>query len=203
MSHHATPKGWEPSIRAFEALDQATPAPEKPVLFAGSSSIRLWNLKKHFPGLPAINRGFGGSELSDSLHYFDRIALPYRPRLILLYAGDNDIALGASADMVIGNYQLFAAKVRSQLPKTHFAFLSIKPSVARHILWPEISKANDAIRALTGSHSKLHYLDIATPMLDASGHPRNELFMMDGVHLSRAGYQLWTTIAAPWIEAHR
>ena len=198
----AIPTSWEPSIRAFEALDQQSPPPEKPVLFVGSSSIRLWNLKKYFPGLPAINRGFGGSELSDSLHYFDRIVLPYRPRLVLLYAGDNDIALGTSADTVIANYQAFAAKVRSQLPRTHFAFLSIKPSVARHALWPEITRANNAIHRHTESDSSLHYLDIATPMLGDNRQPEPGFFMMDGVHLNRTGYQLWTNIAAPWITSH-
>ena len=200
---HAIPKNWEPSIRAFEELDQQSPPPEKPVLFVGSSSIRLWNLKKYFPGVPAINRGFGGSELADSLRYFDRIVLPYRPKLILLYAGDNDLALGATADTVIANYQAFAAKVRSQLPKTHFAFLSIKPSVARMALWPDICQANDAIRTHTGSDPRLHYIDLATPMLDEHGQPRPEFFMMDGIHLSRPGYQLWTDLTIPWIEAHK
>jgi lysophospholipase L1-like esterase len=196
----AEPKDWEPAIRAFESHDKESPPPEKPILFLGSSSTRMWDLKKSFPDFSTLNRGFGGSELSDTLRYFDRIVLPYRPRAILLYAGDNDIAIGETAAQVVADYKAFAAKVRSKLPDAHFAYLPIKPSLQRWDKWPEMKNANEAIRALTEADSHLHYLDTATPMLGEDGKPKPGLFLDDGLHLNQAGYELWNTIVEPWLK---
>ena len=197
---YAKPKDWEPSIKAFEEKDKASAPPKDPILFLGSSSIRGWNLKKSFPDCLTMNRGFGGSELSDSLMYFDRIVLPYRPRAILLYAGDNDINNGESAEQVIADYRAFAARVRAELPKAHFAFVPIKPSLKRWDKWPEMKKANDAIRKLTRADAHLHYLDTATPMLGQDGKPMPPLFKDDGLHLNEAGYQLWNEVVAAWFK---
>ena len=197
----AKPKNWDPSIRAFEKYDAENPHPEKSILFIGSSSVRMWKLKNSFPGLPTMNRGFGGSELSDSLQYFARIVLPYRPKAILLYAGDNDIGNGENAEQVIADYKAFAAKVRSQLPKTHFAFLPIKPSLKRWSLWPEMKKANEAIQKLATADSKLHYIDTVTPMLSEGGTPKKEFFIADGLHMTVDGYKAWTAIVAPWLDS--
>ena len=77
--------------RRFEAADKQTPPPKDAVLFVGSSSIRLWDLKKSFPDLVAINRGFGGSQMSDAARHARRLINVYKPRLIVLYEGDNDL----------------------------------------------------------------------------------------------------------------
>lgn len=196
----AKPKDWEPAIKAFEAKDKENPPPKNAALFIGSSSARMWDLEKFFPDVPTINRGFGGSELSDSLRYFERIVLPYGPRAILLYAGDNDIANGESAEQVVADYEAFAAKVRKHLPDTHFAFLPIKPSLARWDKWPEMHKANEAIRELTKADDHLHYLDTATPMLGDDGKPMPELFADDGLHLNDTGYTLWSDLVRPWLK---
>jgi lysophospholipase L1-like esterase len=198
---YAKPKNWEPSIKAFEEKDKTTPPPENLILFIGSSSIRGWNLKKSFPDLPTLNRGFGGSELSDSIKYFDRIVLPYKPRAILLYAGDNDINNGESSAQVVADYKTFAAKVRTDLPNTHFAFLPIKPSLKRWQLWPGMRSANEAIRKLSEKDPHLHYLDTATPMFGKDGKPMPNLFKEDGLHLTEIGYALWNKVIAPWLKA--
>jgi lysophospholipase L1-like esterase len=194
-------KNWEPAIRAFEVHDAAHPPPDNPILFLGSSSIRGWDLSGAFPGVPAINRGFGGSELSDSIRYFDRVVLPYRPRAILLYAGDNDIGNGESAGQVIADFRTFAAKVRSRLPRTHLAFIPIKPSLKRWELWPEMKQANVSIRDLVAADSMRHYLDTASPMLGEDGLPVQELFAKDGLHLSKEGYALWSGIVRAWLAS--
>lgn len=196
----AKPKDWEPSIKAFEIKDQKTPPPSDPILFVGSSSIRGWDLKKSFPQLPTINRGFGGSEVSDSIKYFDRIVTPYQPRLILLYAGDNDISNGESAEEVVADYQVFAKLVCSKLPQAHFAFLPIKPSIKRWNLWPEMKKANDAIRKLCENDKHLHYLDTVTPMMGKDRKPIESLFVEDGLHLSKSGYHKWNKVVLAWIQ---
>ncbi|NIP93114.1 MAG: hypothetical protein GWO24_06505, partial [Akkermansiaceae bacterium] len=190
-----------PTIQAFEERDRENPPARDGVLFIGSSSIRRWDLKKSFPDLPAVKRGFGGSELSDSLRYFDRIVFPYRPRAILLYAGENDINNGETAEQVIADYESFAARVRSRLPDTHFAFLAIKPSPVRRDHWPEGSRANQAVRKLAEQDPNLHYLDTATPLLGTDNQPNPDLFHEDELHLSEAGYQIWNNLVRTWLDS--
>ncbi len=195
-------KNWDPSIRAFEEADRKNPPPASPILFVGSSSIRMWDLPSSFPDQPILNRGFGGSELSDAIRYFDRIVLPYRPRLILLYEGDNDIGNGETPDQVVADYQRFAKLVRTKLPDTHFAFLPIKPSLKRWNLWPQMTRANEAIQQLCAEDDNLHYLDTVTPMLGEDGKPMPALFKEDGLHLNPAGYRAWTRVVSSWLAEH-
>ena len=125
-------QGFESEISAFEQADLASPPPAIPVLFVGSSSIRVWpDLAGDFPDYPVMNRGFGGSKMSDLLYYFDRIVAPYDPALILVYEGDNDLAAGKSVDQVYADYVEFLALVEEQLPDADVAFIATKPSPGR------------------------------------------------------------------------
>jgi len=196
----AGPEHWEKDIIKLEATAKATPHPKGALLFVGSSSIRLWDLKTSFPKQTTINHGFGGSELEDSLFYADRIIIPHAPGIIFLYAGDNDINKGKSAERVIADYQKFVLKIHSSLPDTAIVFLPIKPSLARWKIWPEMNKANLAIRDLTMQNDLLVYLDTASPMFGKSGTPRPDLFQKDGLHLNKKGYQLWGSVVNEWLE---
>ena len=194
------PERWEKHIRAFEARDKKSPPPKGEILFVGSSSIVGWNTKKWFPDLKTINRGFGGSDVSDSLHFADRIILPYRPRTIVLYAGDNDIARGKSPQRVLADYKALVAKVHAALPRTRIVFVPIKPSLARWKLVGKMREANALIRAVTEADERLGYVDIDTPMIGADGRPRGELFKKDGLHLNEAGYKLWSSLLRPHLK---
>jgi lysophospholipase L1-like esterase len=181
---------WGEAIRAFEDADRRDPPPPGGILFVGSSSIRLWKLDEHFPDLPVINRGFGGSQISDTLHFADRIILPYKPRIVVLYAGDNDIAAGETPEHVAGDFLKLLAKVHDALPETQVAFISIKPSIARWSLYDKMKEANDRIKSHCDEDERLTFIDVATPMLGGDGHPRSELLADDGLHLSETGYEL-------------
>src|SRR5271166_6572501 len=119
---------WEKAIAAFEEKDKLSPPPRNAIVFVGSSSIHFWNVDKSFPGLSVINRGFGGSELADSVHFAPRIVLPYEPRVVVLYAGDNDLGSGKTPEQVAADFRDFTRSIHSRLPKTRIVFLSIKPS---------------------------------------------------------------------------
>jgi len=192
---------WEPAIRAFEAADAIHPPAPGGVVFIGSSSIQKWaSLPEDFPGRNAINRGFGGSRLADSTYFAHRIATKYRPRLIVLYAGDNDLFEGHSAEQVFADFKGFVAAVRKDLPDEPIAFISIKPSPSRAHLLPAVRTANALIADYARAQKNIRYVDVFTPMLDANGQPRAELFIEDRLHMNRSGYALWISALAPLLR---
>lgn len=191
---------WEDAIKAFEAVDRENPPPKHGVLFVGSSSIRMWKLENYFDQFAVINRGFGGSQISDSVQFADRIVLPHAPSTIVFYAGDNDIAAGKSPQQVAADFKTFARHIHAALPGTPVLFIAIKPSLSRWALIDKIRETNALIRKFTRSDERLIFVDIDGPMLGEDGKPRGELFVSDGLHLSAKGYELWTRILTPRLE---
>jgi lysophospholipase L1-like esterase len=199
-SSELPPSPWEDAIRAFEAGDRAAPPAPGGIVFVGSSSIRLWKLSESFPDLPVINRGFGGSFISDSVRFAPRIVVPYKPRLVVFYAGDNDVAAGKSPETLLEDFKSFASSVLETLPSVRIIFISIKPSPSRWHLIETVRRANELIRAFTQTDSRLAFLDVVAPMLGADGKPRQELFVEDRLHMNAEGYRLWTSLLRPLIE---
>jgi len=191
------PNRFAGEIKAFAEWDSKNAVPADPILFVGSSSIRMWRTHESFPELPVVNRGFGGSHISDVIHYLDRVVLPYGPRAIVFYAGDNDVAGGKSAQRVAEDYRRFVRLVHARFPAARIAFISIKPSGDRWPLWPEMKKANELIRDLCSQDDRLVFADLATPLLDADGLPRRGLFNSDQLHLNSRGYAVWAQTLAP------
>lgn len=192
---------WEADIRTFEQADAVDPPEPGGILFVGSSSIRMWtSLEEDFEGLNVVNRGFGGSQMSDLIRYMHRIVVPYEPRLIVLYEGDNDVAAGKSAEEVFADYRRFVALVRNRLPETRIAFIAIKPSPARWSLVEEVREANELIESYASDREHLDYIDVFGPMLGDDGMPMPGLFLDDGLHMNERGYAIWTSAVAPYVE---
>ncbi len=192
-----TAAGFAADIARFEADDRAHPAPGG-VLFLGSSSIRYWtDLAADFPGVSVLNRGFGGATFPDVLYYAPRILLPTRPRLIVLYVGDNDLMAGRTPEQVAADYAAFAGFVRRALPRTRIAFVSIKPSPSRWALAGAMRDANARIAAQIARDGAASYVDVFAPMLGANGRPQPSLFQADSLHMTPAGYAVWRAAVAP------
>jgi lysophospholipase L1-like esterase len=188
----------EAEIRAFEAADRAAPTPPGGIVFFGSSSIRLWrSLESDFPGLPVLNRGFGGSTLPEAIHYFSRAVLPHRPRTIVLYEGDNDLTFNWGPTQVAEDYRTFVRTVRDALPSTRIVFISLKPSPSRWRLVDQQREANRLVRAIVALDTLQTFVDVFTPMLGTNGRPRPELFIADSLHMTPAGYAVWRAQVAP------
>lgn len=183
---------WE--VRRMErSLSQVEPGSPRPVVFYGSSSIRLWSTLAEDLGEPGIiNLGFGGSTLTDCVRYFDRLVVPRKPRSLLVYAGDNDLGMGHTEQDVVASFRKLIHKVDTQIGPIPFAFLSIKPSLARWSLIDEIRSVNATILEDLKSRPNSTYIDIFEAMLGPNGRPRPELYAEDGLHLSDAGYRVWT-----------
>jgi lysophospholipase L1-like esterase len=197
----AAPEKWAAAIDKFTQADATHPPPRDAVVFVGSSSIVKWtSLAQDFPGVQVINRGFGGSELEDSVYYADRIVIPYQPRTVVLYAGDNDLNAGKSPERVLADFKDFVARIHTALPKARVVFIAIKPSPSRWKIKDKVIRANELIAAECARDKRLAFADIYTPMLDANGEPRPELFVKDMLHMNAAGYAVWRPVVAPLLK---
>jgi len=194
------PERFSGEIEAFVQWDAKNSYTENAILFVGSSSIRLWPTASYFPEWCVINRGFGGSHISDVNHYYEQIVKKYKPARIIFYAGDNDIADGKSPQQVLEDFQVFAARVEQDFPETLVYYLPIKPSISRWKFWPLMSEANDMINQYIQQKLHLTYVDTVTPMLNVDGEPDPPLFVEDGLHLNAKGYQLWSGILLQQLE---
>lgn len=192
---------WEKSLRSFAKQDKKSDASKHGVLFVGSSSIRLWQTAASFPALPTVNRGLGGAHIDDVISLAERLVFPREPKVVVFYAGENDIGAGAAPEEVLADYRTFVTLVHARLPETKVLFLSIKPSVALRHVWPRAKETNRLVSELCSTDPRLLFVDVATPMLSAAGKPRAELFTEDGLHMNAAGYRVWNAIVAPIVQA--
>jgi len=191
---------YEDEVRMLEREREADPGPADPVAFYGSSSIRLWDDIAADLGDPRIvNLGFGGSTLAACAHYFGRVVVPYRPRSVVVYAGDNDLGDGRTPGQVHASFVDLLGQLDARLGAIPFAFLAIKPSPARWALTDSIRSANAMIKGDLAARPNSDYIDVFGPMLGPRGRPRPEFYAGDGLHLSPEGYRLW----AREILAHR
>lgn len=198
---YSTFSRWDSSIAAFAASDREKPPSADGVLFVGSSTIRMWSsLAQDFRQVPVIiNRGFGGSTMADCDHFARDLVTRYRPKQVLVYAGDNDLAEGRTPQQVLASFTNFARVVRTELPGTRISYISIKPSPSRASLLPKIREANGLIGAYVSTLGNADYIDIFTPMLAADGNPRPELFRADQLHMNDVGYAVWQSVIASHI----
>jgi hypothetical protein len=198
-SEYPDPIRFEEAIRKFESSDSLKFPPQNAIVCVGSSSMRGWHNTIHedLAPLSVIPRGFGGSNMNDALYFTDRIILVYKPRAVVIYEGDNDIAQGISPDTITVKFKEFVKKVHQKLPDCRIYFLSVKPSPRRWELWPLMEKTNHLIAKLCEKDSRLAYVDVASGMLDQDGKPRKEIFKDDMLHMKREGYIIWRNALRP------
>jgi lysophospholipase L1-like esterase len=189
---------YEPEVRTLEQSLRGAPLPERPTAFYGSSSIRMWtDLAADLDDSRALNIGFGGSTLAACVHFFERLVPPVRPASLVVYSGDNDLGDGRSPEEVFHSFRALANLVDRLLATVAFGFMSIKPSPARIGLQKRIRQTNQLIRSEIDKRPGAYYIDVYDGMLNAKGQPRPELYLEDGLHLSRAGYKLWANLLEP------
>ncbi len=192
---------WEKTIAAFEAKDRTTPPPKDAILFTGSSSIARWrNLGQAFPEFPVINRGFGGSTTPEVNFYVDRIVLPYKPRIVVLYSGSNDLAGKRTPEQVLSDFRVFVKKIHAVLPETKIVYISIHTPPGRLKLKEANEQVNKLISEECGKNQKLLFVDIRDLMLAQNGLPNPDLYA-DPLHPNARGYELWKDRLTPLFRA--
>jgi lysophospholipase L1-like esterase len=194
---------WEKEIAAIEERDRPAENAKNSVVFVGSSSIKRWtSLKADFPEHQVLNHGFGGSRLSDAVHFADRLVLAYEPSFIVVYSGGNDINAHCSAEQVFDSFCEFVSKVRTQMPSTPIAYISIAGNPKRWAQVADVIKANALIETYTKQNPGLLFIDVFHPMLGIDGLPRPEIFTEDKLHMNAAGYKLWKEIVGRYLPTN-
>jgi lysophospholipase L1-like esterase len=200
-SAQTTPAFWQ-DIVAFKKLDANQKMPTNAILFVGSSSFTKWqNVNEYFPGYTIINRGFGGSSLPDLIRYTYDIILPYQPKQVVIYCGENDLASAdsTSAIEVFNRFKTLFGMIRVNLPKTNIAFVSMKPSPVRASIQGKLKEANKLIKTFIANKKNASYINIYEVMLDSKGQMREELYVSDRLHMKPEGYVIWQKAISPFL----
>lgn len=192
---------WEGDVSAYEKQDSITGMVSAPILFTGSSSIRMWeDLPQRFPGKRVLNRGIGGSELSDLIYYADRLILKYKPRKIFIYCGGNDIWNGKSPERVLSDFRTLYAILKKKLPDTRIYYISIQSAPSRWEKNDAVIRANELIKAYLTYHTQDVFIDVSTLLYGQNGKPKEEFFIEDRLHLNSKGYDRWTRVIKYFVE---
>ncbi|MBN8834631.1 MAG: G-D-S-L family lipolytic protein [Niastella sp. SCN 39-18] len=196
------PPFWK-EIQEFKTQDSlAFPEPNQ-ILFAGSSSFTKWtDVQDYFPGFPIINRGFGGSSLTDLIRYANDIILPYQPRQIVIYCGENDFAANeqVSAAEVAKRFYLLFSIIRKKYKKLPVVYVSMKPSPSRIQLMPKFDSANYMIKQFLKKRPRTAFADVYHAMLQKDGTVKQEIFLKDNLHMNSKGYHIWQQILRPYLK---
>jgi lysophospholipase L1-like esterase len=191
---------WEKEISAFDASDKTNMPPKHCIIFVGSSSIRMWrSLVADFPGLPVVNRGFGGSQLADSVNYADRLVARYQPREVVIYAGGNDINAGKAPELVYGDFVALATRLHARLPHAQLAYISSAPNPARWAQVEKVKKLNALVETYCLQH-KMAFINVFPLMLGPDGLPKPDIYIADRLHMNPKGYAIWKEAVAPYLK---
>jgi lysophospholipase L1-like esterase len=193
------PAKWEKDIAAFEAADRTNTPPKGGIVFVGSSSIRLWKtLAADFPGHKVLNRGFGGSQLADSVHYAHRIIVPYQPRQVVIYAGGNDLNAKKSPAVVYGDFVALTERIRAALPQTRISYIAIAGNPKRWAQVEAVRKANRLIENYC-HRQDMDFINTFPLMLGPDGLPKPDIFVEDQLHMNERGYAIWREAVRPYL----
>lgn len=199
---HAQHTPFYSNIQKFKSQDSISFPPKDAILFIGSSSFTKWtDVQDYFPDFTIINRGFGGSSLPHLILYANDIIFPYKPRQIVIYCGDNDLAASdtVTAETVYNRFKQLFHLIRAKLPGVSIAYVSIKPSPSRQRLMPKMSKTNSLIKKFLKKNKNTAFIDVYHEMLNDDGTPIGEIFTKDSLHMNAKGYKIWQKAIAPYL----
>lgn len=194
------PPFWD-EIETFKKQDSISPPVSNPILFVGSSSIRMWvDLEKIFEEHSVLNRGFGGSVINDVIFYADDVIFQYKPRQVFLYIGENDLPENnITADIIFSRFKSLYELLRAKLPGISIVYISIKPSPVRAQYFATAKQTNYLISSYLKNEKYTNFIDVYSLMLTKQGNPRPELFLEDMLHMNDKGYSIWRKAVKPYL----
>ena len=200
LAQAQSPTRFEKEIKKYIEEDASPYQSRDIILFTGSSSVKAWRtVDENYPKHDIINRGFGGSMMSDLYYYREDLILKYKPKQIFIYEGDNDIANGKSAKVIMKDTKMLVKAIRKALPKVNIVFISAKPSIARWNLKSEYELFNTKLEKYTKRQKNMEFADVWSSMLKEDGELDPTLFIKDGIHMNITGYTIWKNTIAPFL----
>ena len=170
-----------------------------PIVFTGSSSVRMWpNLKDLAPAQRVLNTGFGGSQARDLLHFKEKLILQYKPKQVFIYEGDNDLFAGQSPRSVLRRTKRIFRAIKRQNKNTKVVLIAAKPSISRWHLKEKYLRLNRLFKQWAAKKQQIGYADIWSPMLK-DGKLIKSLFISDGLHMNEDGYKIWEGVISPMV----
>ena len=189
---------FEKQVLAYESEDRANPPPKGAILFAGDSQFFRWKtIHEDLPGYTLINRGIDSFQLRDMIHYVKRLTIAYRPRLIVMHVGGNDVHSGRTPAQVLEDFKTFVLLVRAKLPQVPIVFSSTTPGPARWDEAPQRVETNRVIREYIATQPDLKFIDLWSAMLTPDGKPREDIWVEDRVHPNHQGYLIRVKLTLP------
>jgi lysophospholipase L1-like esterase len=202
FAQETKPAFWD-DIQAFKKKDSVSFPGTNKILFVGSSSFTKWtDVQSYFPAYPIVNRGFGGSSLPDVIRYREDVIFKYKPRQIIIYCGENDLASSdtVTAKTVYNRFMQLFNFIRKNQPNVPVAYVSMKPSPSRQLLMGKMREGNAMIRAFLKTKKQTSFIDVYKDMIDDEGKPRPELFGDDNLHMNKSGYAIWKKSIEPYLK---
>ncbi|MBB6498726.1 GDSL-type esterase/lipase family protein [Pedobacter cryoconitis] len=191
------PAFWN-DIQTIKAYDQIYAPPKNPILFIGSSSIRLWvDFNKAFKDYTVLNRGIGGAVTADVDRYLEDIVFPYHPKQLVIYVGENDLIQAPDGDAVFQDFKKMYTDIRARLPVIPIVYLAIKASPSRAKYLEKGKRANLLVQQFLKGEQNTTFIDVYQPMLDSKGDMQPKLFKEDMLHMNATGYQIWNKLLIP------
>ncbi len=203
VASRADAQPFSDDIQQFKNQDKLHPPPANAILFVGSSSFTKWtDVSSYFPGYNIINRGFGGSTLPDVIRYANDIIIPYHPKQVVIYCGDNDLAASdtISADTVFERFKTLFELIRTGLPGENILYVSIKPSPSRARLKEKMEQANLLIKTYISLQQHAAFADVYHKMLNPDGSTMTNIFLEDSLHMNAKGYTIWQKVITPYLS---
>jgi lysophospholipase L1-like esterase len=196
-----SPERFKDDVHTIQQFDKMYAAPEHPILFVGSSSIRKWDdLERNFSRYVVLNRGIGGAETNDVTYYANELIFSYAPRQIVIYVGENDLpSAKANADTLLQRFTVLYGVIRRKLPTVPLIYISMKPSPSRAAYFEKAKQSNALIKSFLAKEKNTVFVDIYSKMLDKTGAPRKELFLADMLHMNKQGYAIWEKAVQPYL----
>jgi len=174
---------------------------KKLVVFTGSSSVRMWkDVQSYFPEYNIINNGFGGSQFSDLIYFYNQLVLKQTPEILFIYEGDNDIASDKKTNRIMKEAKGLVRRIQNDLPQTKVVMISPKPSIARKSLKKEYIKLNKKLEKFCARTENLEFADVWSAMLDENGNVFEDIFIEDGLHMNKKGYDLWAKVIGEFLK---
>ncbi len=191
FSNAQDPLRFENEMEQIRQIDTESAENRKVIVFTGSSSIRMWkDIHTYFPEFAVFNTGFGGSHMSDLLYYLDDAVIRFNPEQVFIYEGDNDVASNIEPEEILAAAETIVARLQEELPGVYIAFISAKPSLARWNLKNAYEELNNQLKIFCRNRG-LTYVNVWNGMLTDSGLPNQDIFLDDGLHMNKKGYDFW------------